>query len=150
MSDPGSRPIVAFDGTESVTGRAMLTVSALHRCTDWLPLVRPRFIDVTDENVVLACQALRWELGVEIEVLPPSGMRAHPPLRGAHLYAGIAFRSAGHMRLVEAAALSVPVILAIQFPEEAWCSRSVILHEDAAFDPGIFATHLHDALRQWL
>ncbi|MGQ9367388.1 hypothetical protein [Azospirillum sp. ST 5-10] len=146
MLAPSQRPVIAFDGTESVTGRALLTVSALHWCADWLPLFRPRFLDVTDENVALACQALHWDLGVEIEVVPPAGARDGPSLADASLYAGIAFRSAEHMRLAEAAALSVPVLLAVQFPDPSWCSRSVVLLEDAAFDPRRFAAHLRDAL----
>ncbi len=146
------QPLIVFDGTESVNGRAFLAISALHWCVDWLPRARVRLIDVTDENVALAARAFHWDTGIALDLWkpPPSPEQAGASLAGASLYAGIAFRSAGHMRIDAARGQGIPVLLAVQFPDESWFSASTLLREDAAFDPRIFAAHLSAIITPWL
>jgi hypothetical protein len=133
--------LLVFDGTESISGRALLTISSLY-WAPWAHSVRIRFIDVNSPDVLLALQALRWDLGLDVEVFDaPDG------LMDATLYAGICFRSANQMRLGEARKRSIPIVLALQYPEAEWLSASVLIHEESAFDPKGFADHVGAVIR---
>lgn len=147
MNTPDYRPVIAIDGTESVNGRALLTLSALYWCEDWLSDIRLRIIDVADDNVLLACRALEWDLGTTVEIRN-AGTPAS--LEGVNLYAGIGFRSADHMQLDEAEILALPTLIALQFPDNRWCRPSILLREDEAFDPSKFADHLRKMVQTWL
>lgn len=129
--------ILTLDGTESVGGRALTLVSALYWCADSLRNAQVRFIDVKDRNVGLAIDALRWDTGLAVSAQPDG-----EGLAESSLYAGIAFRSAPHMRLAEAKHHGVKVLLAIQFPDMAWLSAPVLTLSEAAFDPRKYAEHL--------
>lgn len=148
------QPLLVFDGTESANGRALFTLSALHWCADWLPRTRVLFIDVTDENVTIAAKALHWDMGIYLELRPEpashDGADGGGPLADASLYAGVAFRSAGHMRIAAARTRGVPVLLAVQFPDDGWLSASTLLRDDAAHDPKAFAAHLGTVVAPWL
>ena len=142
-------PVIAIDGNESVSGRALLCLSALYHCSDRLHGVRLRLIDVDDADVRLAAEALHWDVGLAIDVRPAnSAADEESPLAGASLYAGIACGSARHMRLEEAERRHIPTMLAMQFPDEDEVCRGFRLKEDAAFDPRRFATALVEAARR--
>lgn len=142
------RPVIAIDGTESIEGRALFTISALYWCLDLLPRVDLRLIDVADENVALALELLRSQHGVEAEVCP---VHEHSsPLAGASLYAAVAFRSADHLRIAEARDARLPTLLAIQFPDAEWLLPSVVLRQRSAFDPRCFADDLRSVVMPWL
>lgn len=147
MNTPDRRPILAIDGTESINGRALLTLSALYWCEGWLSDIHLRVIDVADDNVLLACRALEWDLGTTVEIRN-TGTPAS--LAGADLYAGIGFCSADHMRLAEAEMLALPTLVALQFPDNRWCLPSILLREEEAFDPSKFADHLRKMVQTWL
>jgi hypothetical protein len=63
-------PVIAFDGSESVSGRALLCLSALYHCSDRLHGVKLRLIDVAEADVRLAAEALHWDVGLTIDVRP--------------------------------------------------------------------------------
>ena len=144
----GDRPVIVFDGSESIEGRALLTISALYSCAEWLPNVQIRFSDVTSEDVALAAQALRWDIGVSVSLIRPFTIRS--PLFGADLYAAIAFRSVQHLRLSEAAAAGIPALVAVQFPAVEEFRPGLLLRQRAAFDPRAFAEDLQMVIKPWL
>ncbi|MGQ9367399.1 tetratricopeptide repeat protein [Azospirillum sp. ST 5-10] len=133
----GQGPIIALDGAESSFGRAFLVVSALYWCAEALADCRLRFLDVRQRDVGLALDALRWDTGLDVTAQPDG-----EGLQGAALYAGIAFRSAAHLRLDAAERLGVPTLVAIQFPDPEWVSPAVLSLGDAAFDPEAFGARL--------
>jgi hypothetical protein len=145
---PANPPVLVIDGAESMEGRALFVISALAGCLDWLPSVTVRFADVIDENVVTALDVFRHDHGIQFDVRHPADRTS--PLRGADLYAAVAFRSAGHLRLGEAQSARIPTLLAIQFPEPEWVSPSVLLRRAAAFDPRRFAADLGAIVTPWL
>ena len=104
-------------------------------------------IDVENEDVLLALQVLQWEYGLSLNTERPE---ADSPLKNADLYAGIAYKSGSHFRLTEAAELAIPAFIAIQFPEPAWLSESVLFRTSAAFDPRVFASELRSIVAPWL
>jgi hypothetical protein len=144
----GSRPVIVLDGTESVEGRALLTISALYMCADWLDRIYVRLSDVTDENVALAAEAMWWDCGISVTLLRPSRFRS--PLLGADLYGGIAFRSVRHLRLLEAAVAGIPALVAVQFPAEEEFRPGLLLRQRAAFDPREFAAELYTIVKPWI
>lgn len=130
------KPLLALDGQETEFGRALFCISSLY-WADWAHTVRIRFLDVRNPDVSIALDALRWDLGFEIEI------SSHADgLEEAALYAGICFRSAAHMRFAHARRWGVPVVLALQYPDREWISASSLLHQEFAFDPKRFADHL--------
>jgi hypothetical protein len=94
QQERGDCPVIVLDGSESSDGRALLTISALYWCAEWLPDVEVRFSDVSNEDVALAAQALRWDIGVSVSLMRPSMIRS--PLLGVDLYRGDA-RTAGRV-----------------------------------------------------
>ena len=142
------RPLIVFDGSESIEGRALLIISALYWCAEWLPRVQVRFCDVTSENVGIAAQQLRWDTGISVSLIQPLETRS--PLYGADLYAAIAFRSVQHLRLPEAASAGVPAFVAVQFPSTEEFTPSLLLRQRAAFDPRVFAEDLQMVVGPWL
>lgn len=135
-------PVIAFDGNESASGRALLCLSALYHCSDRLHGVKLRLIDVADADVRLAAEALHWDGGLAVDVRPAESAGKGSPLAGVSLYAGIACGSARHMRLDEADRRHIPTMVAMQFPDEDEVCRGFELQEDAAFDPQLFAEAL--------
>jgi hypothetical protein len=129
-------------------GRAFYLVSVLHWCLDWLPAVDLQMIDVSNEDVLIAVHALRWEHGIDIEIVDTS--RSVSALAHADLYAAAAFRSADHLRLAEAEKAGVPVLLTLQYPDEAWLSAAVLCRREAAFNPREYARELESAAKAWL
>jgi hypothetical protein len=142
------RPVIVLDGCESIEGRALLTISALYWCAQWLPRVDVRFSDVMDEDVILAVNALRWDCGASVALVRASSVRS--PLLGADLYGGIAFRSVSHLRLAEAAAIGIPAVVAVQFPFEDEFRPNLLLRQLAAFDPRVFADELYAIVKPWI
>lgn len=142
------RPLIALDGTESTEGRALFVISALYWCLDWLPAVDLRIIDVKNEDVSAAVQVLRWEHGVDLQVVDVP--ESESPLLHADLYAAAAFRSADHLRVAEAEEAGIPLLLTLQYPDEAWLSFPVLCRRDAAFNPRVFARELEAAVKPWL
>lgn len=140
---------IAIDGTESAQGRALTAISALAFVGPWAEQVAFRIVDVADENVDLAVEALRWDMQIAVETcaLDPAG---RSPLEGVHLYAGICFSTSSHMRLKEAKALGVPVLLATQFPAPGPLSPSQVLAQQAGFDPRRFAARMGQIVLPWL
>lgn len=134
-----SQGTLLFDGAESTNGRAMMVISALYHTVQWISAYRIVFANVTDPNVAIALAAFTYDTGEPVETLQTI---SDEDFRDVTLYAGVAFRSAAHMRIDAAAAARVPVLLAIQYPERRWTTPSTIMHARAAFDPGIFAQHL--------
>lgn len=142
------RPLIALDGTESTEGRSLFVISALYWCLDWLPAVDLRMIDVKNEDVSAAVQVLRWEHGVDVQVVDMP--KSESPLLHADLYAAAAFRSADHVRVAEAEEAGIPLLLTLQYPDAAWLSSSVLCRREAAFDPRLFARELKTAVMPWL
>ncbi|NYZ17765.1 hypothetical protein HL658_34915 [Azospirillum sp. RWY-5-1] len=143
------RPVIlALDGTEGMEGRALFTLSALTFAGGWSAGVAIRMIDVTDDNVLLAAEALAWDEGIAVEIRRPGDEEERgSPLEGAGLYAGAAFRHARHMRLEEARRRGIPVLAAIQYPDPADALPPPPGEPDAAFDPRRFAAAIGRALR---
>lgn len=137
MTAAEDAPVLAFDGTESDCGRALLTISALTFARDWIAPFRVVFLGVVHPDVRIALQVLAYDTGIAAETPEGGGL---PP--GALLYGAIASGAADHVRLAEAAAAGVSVVLAIQFPQPRWATPSVLAHADAAFDPRRFARHV--------
>lgn len=137
-----------MDGAESLEGRALTALGAFYHCGGWLLQLDLNLIDVTNEDVAIAVQALRWERGVEVKTHPPSGSGS--VLERGELYAAIAFRGCGHLRLAQAAAWGIPTMLAVQFPRPEWRNASTVLRQSAAFDPRVFAADLYEVIRPWL
>lgn len=135
-------PVIALDGNESASGRALLCISALYHCSDRLHGVKLRLIDVADADVRLAAEALHWDVGLALDVRPADNPGKGSPLSGVSLYAGIACGSARHLRLDEADRRHIPTMVALQFPGENEIPQSVALTENAAFDPKLFAEAL--------
>jgi hypothetical protein len=145
MATTGRIPVIAFDGNESTSGRALLCLSALYHCSDRLHGVGLRLIDVANPDVLLAAEALHWDVGLAVDVRPAGSAGGKgSPLAGVSLYAGIACGSARHMRLDEAVRRHIPTMVAMQFPDEDEVCQHV-LQEDAAFDPQLFAEALMEA-----
>lgn len=145
------KPIIAFDGAESIHGRAFHCISALYYCADWLSDVECRFIDVADQNVMLAAEAFHWDVGVTLDIWSSQRVADEgSPLVNVSLYAGAVCGSAHHMRLKEASLLQVPTFLAIQFPEKQWLAPAIVLRLEAAFNPRRFAENLTSLVRQWI
>jgi hypothetical protein len=140
--------VVALDGTESAQGRALFTISALHWCLEWLPAVELRFIDITNEDVMLAAEVFRWEHGIEYCIHEPAA--GNSPLEGADLYVAALFSSAGHLRLREASRAGIHTFMAIQFPEPDWLSPAILCRRPAAFNPRVFASELGGIVTSWL
>lgn len=134
-----STPLIVFDGTESVCGRSLWTVSSLYWSLEWLDTVAVTFIDVVNPNVVIALKTFMYDTGVSLTWTSGDTTEV---LSKASLYAGIAFGSAQHMRLAKAHHHGVPVVLALQYPRAEWLTASTLLHEDVAFDPRRFAGHV--------
>jgi hypothetical protein len=143
-----TRPVIALDAAECSEGRALFTISALYWCTDWLPSVDLRFVDLTNEDVALAAEVFRWEHGIDYSIRKSGS--GESPLEGADLYAAVAFSSARHLRLHEAYRSGIPTLLAIQFPEPRWLSPAVLCRCPAAFDPRVFASELGGVVKPWL
>jgi hypothetical protein len=141
-----SRPVIAIDGSESIEGRALFTISSLAWSVDWLAAVELKMIDVSDDNVELALDVFRWKYGISIESIPPG----RSSLSGSDLYVAVAFRSADHLRLNEARDAQLPTLLAIQFPQPEWFSAPILLRRSAAFNPRILAAHLRTVVSAWL
>jgi hypothetical protein len=141
-------PVIAVDGSESLSGRALFAISALSWCLEWLPRVHLRITDLTDENVALALDVFQFEHGINIDIRHANDRAS--PLLGADLYAAVAFRSGRHLRLAEARNAGIPTMLAIQFPQPEWFSASVLLRQPAAFDPRCFAADLGAIVKPWL
>lgn len=141
------RPVIALDGTESQQGRALFLMSALHWCADWLPAVSVHLLDATDEDVLLAADALRWEHGVELHV---SDGESQTVMEDVDLYAAAAFQSVDHLRLEEARRAGVPVFLTVQYPDGNALTAPVLYRHAAAFDPKRFAQELGAIVRPWL
>ena len=141
------RKTIAIDGTESTEGRALFLISALYWCTKWLPQVALRFVDVGSEDVRLAVNVFAWEHSLPVEFGETDKHNA--ALHGAALYAAVAFRSPGHLRLTEARHANIPVLLALQFPEPEYLSPAILLRRPAAFDPRKLAADLERAVRLW-
>jgi len=140
-------PVIAFDGAESVAGRALFAISALYWCALWLSRVEVRLIDVVNEDVALAAAVFEADTGKKLSIYRPS--RGKSPLEGSDLYAATAFRSASHLRLAEAQSMKIPVIVALQFPEPSFLN-SLIFMQKAAFDPKIFAERLYTTVESWI
>lgn len=144
-------PIIAFDGNESAAGRALFCLSALYHCTDSLHGLVVRLIDVADPDVLMAAEAFYWDTGIEIDVWPVERAAADgSPLVGVRFYAGIASGSASHMRLGEASWRQVPTLLALQYPDQEWLSASIVLRQNAAFDPRLFAEAVAGGIERWV
>lgn len=140
--------VLALDGTEGVEGRALFTLSALAFSRPWRDTVTIRLIDVTDNNVLLAAGALGWDEGITIEIRKPDEEAERgSPLEGAALYAGVAFRSARHMRLEEARRRGIPTVVAVQYPDPGEESPLPPTEPDAAFDTRQFAALLGRAVQ---
>ena len=136
--------ILALDGSESFHGRGFLVVSSLYWCVETLEGIDVRILDVRSRDVRLALDVFQWDTGVTVTVQSDA-----EGLGEAALYGGIAFRSAAHMRLPEAASHDVPTLVAIQFPDPEWMSAPVLALGNAAFDPKLFGGLLGDAVRSW-
>lgn len=144
MASPGRpRSSLLFDGTESITGRAFLTVSSLYWALDWLECVSAHFIGVTDPNVAIALEAFTRDTGVEVTW----DVDGEERFQDAAVYAGIAFRSGEHMRLAAAREHGVPVVCAIQYPIEQWVTASTLIHQSLSHNPRRFAAHLGSVVR---
>ena len=137
-----------MDGAESTEGRALFVVSALSSCTAWLPRVRVRFADVANENVVLALDVFSRQHGIQFDIRHAADRSS--PLKGADVYAAVAFRSVTHLRLAEARTARIPTMLAIQFPQPESISPAILLRQPAAFDPARFAADLGAIVEPWL
>lgn len=138
---------LVVDGTESVTGRGLLLLSALYGCTDRLAGLTIRVCDVARPDVILAWQVFHAETGLRIDLRRQSAERV---LAGAVLYAAIAAGDAGHLRLREAAQAGVPTLVAVQFPDAARPPDPAHRIDAAAFDTRRFAAELRDALARRL
>jgi hypothetical protein len=141
-------PVVVIDGAESTEGRALFAVSALSLCTEWLPRVKIRFADVADENVVTALDVFTYQHRIHFDIRHASDRSS--PLKGADVYAAVAFRSVAHLRLAEARSSRIPTMLAIRFPQPEWISPATLLRRPAAFDPARFAADLGAIVKPWL
>jgi hypothetical protein len=139
------RPAVALDGSESLDGRALFVLSALHWCLDWLPAVDVRMIDVVNEDVRLAADVFRWDHGIDLRVEENAEF-----LASADLYAAATFRSVDHLRLPEARRAGVRVLLTVEFPDDTALASSVLFRRPAAFDPRLFARELGAIVTPWL
>jgi len=143
-----SRPVIALDGSESLQGRALFVLSALTWCLDWLPAVDLRLVDITNEDVSLAAKVFSWEHGINLALSSPTDVESS--MTGVDLYAAVAFRSAYHLRIQEAASSGIPVLLAMQFPETAWLTAAILGRRPSAFDPRLFAADLGAIVKRWL
>lgn len=138
-----ARPLLLLDGVESATGRALMTISALYWSLDWLDGATPHLVGVIDPDVVLAAQAFVRDTGARLSWSADT----LDLFKDARLYAGIAFRSGAHMQLDAARRRRVPVVLAVQYPDENWLTASTVIHQPLAFDPRRFAQHLGATFR---
>lgn len=148
MPDARIGPLLVIDGTESIVGRAMLGLSALHVAGAWLDRVQVRFIDIADEDLLLGLNALEWDRGITIERRFTGG--SADDLAGARLYAAIAFRSANHLRLGQAQAAGIETLVALQFPDVDWSGSPSICNGAIAFDAVAFADKLGQTMAKWL
>lgn len=142
MSRAPGDPALAIDGTESDVGRALLALSALYWCRDWLAGFRIRVCNLAREDVILACQALHFDTKLRLELRPRGHGDGRAALEGASFYAAIACRTADHLFLDEARDLGIPTLIAIQFPNPQWASPAMLRHHDIAFEPRRFASAL--------
>jgi hypothetical protein len=126
------RPLVVADGTESVEGRALLLVSALHFAAAGLAGCDIAFVGVADAAVRAAIDDLRWatSLAATVEQGDPAVV-----LAGARLYCAIVFRDTAHLALAAARRLQVPTVIGVQFP-------ALRQPPHDAHDPRLFAAKL--------
>jgi hypothetical protein len=146
---PDPAPLLVIDGTESVFGRATLCLSALHVAGAWLDRVRIRVVDIDNDDLLLGLQALEWDRRIAID-RRLAAEDGPDPLAGARLYAGIAFRTADHLRLGPVQAAGIDTLVALQFPSEDWRGHPSICEGDIAFDPVAFAAKLGQRMERWL
>lgn len=138
---------VVCDGSESVEGRALLLISALHHAKDALTGVPIRFVNVSDRAVVSAIELLEWDFGLDVGMVAlEHGDSAVQALSGARLYAAIGFRDAKHLLGQEASRASVPSLIALQFPDMQTLDAHGTLMLAAAHDPAIYGGRLSRAL----
>jgi len=141
---PNTRPVLIADGTEGIEGRALLLISALHIAAPQVVHCDIRFAAVQNSAVKAAIDVLRWDTGLTVSIVQEH--EAPAVLAGAALYLAIAFRRTSHLALSEARHLSVPTLIAVQFPEVAAPAAGVGPPE--AHDPALYAWHLVRAVGQ--
>lgn len=134
------RPRLVADGTDGMDGRALLLVSALHRGAKRMAQWEILFVSCRDPSVQTAIEALRWDTGLDVSVIPEGGEgRA---LSGAQLFAAVAFRDVEYLPLGAIVSHSVPMLVAIQFPDPARHGAAVFALQRAAHDPERLAAAL--------
>lgn len=134
-----AKPRIVLDGTDGVEGRALLMVSAMYHAAAALADWQIDFVHAHDAVVQAAIAALRWDTGMDANVLSPQQTRT--AFCGAHLYAAVCFRDSAHLDLAAAARLEVPTLIAIQFPQVAH-GAPVLALQRAAHDPAVLGAAL--------
>lgn len=126
----GATPKLVLDGTEGMEGRALLLVSALHRRAARFAGVALTMIG-DDPAVLAAIAVLRGDTGLHVAL--HDDPRA--ALRGASLFAAVAFRDTAHLPLHALHASGVRSLIAIQFPDLTRHGPATLALQRAAHDP---------------
>jgi hypothetical protein len=137
-----TRPRLVLDGTEGIEGRVLLLLSALHHCAPSLAGWNVALLGAEDSAVLAAAEALHWDTGLSIAPAT-DGATA---LAGARLYAAVAFRTTRHLPLAQLAAMGVPSLIAVQFPEQSLHGVAELALLRAAHDPVRLAEKLREQI----
>jgi len=135
---------ILADGRDGLEGRGLLLISALHLAARNLQGVEIRVLGGQDVVIEVAIEALRWDTGLSIGLVPPDAdLRAE--LAGARLFVAVAARKTDHLPLAEVAAAGVSSLVPVQFPP-AGAGASALALMRAAHDPRELARQILDRL----
>lgn len=140
--------MVLLDGVEDGEGRALFLISALYHCSVDLLNCTIRVLDASQPAVIAAIALLRWDTGLDVAPVSERDVVQNTSIfRGARLYAAVRFRATTGLHLAEARFFDVPLLVALQFPDEAAIDPDRLRLLQAAHDPAILARHIVRAVR---
>jgi hypothetical protein len=119
-------------------------ISALHLAARNLQDVAIRVLGGQDIVIQVAVEALRWDTGLAISLVPPDAdVRAE--LAGARLFVAVAARKTDHLPLAEVAAAGIPSLVPVQLPPPGAGTTALVLMR-AAHDSRELACRILDRL----
>lgn len=125
-------------GADDLEGRALMVVSALHHCGQWLAGrgVRVRFVATAAFGIQFAVEALRGSTGLDT-VMSPVTPHAAPDavFDGAGLYVGVVMKRPGVLGAELARKRGVATLVAVQFPTDEQLTSDHLANLAAAHDP---------------
>lgn len=134
---------IVIHGRDDHQGRALFVTSALYQCVNCLRGRTIRYVAVDSLNVEIAAQVLAYDHGLEVEIssVDPDA-DPNVAFRDAALYVAVVFRDGSKMGHLQASALGVPSLLAVQFPYAESFSAELACNLSAAHDTSVLASRV--------